>query len=73
MSIQVEGAIERKRIGVGTWALVSGSETYELHNPPKDLQQDGLRVKVEGDICNDIMTIAMIGPVLEVKQFEILK
>lgn len=73
MSIQVEGAIERKRIGTGTWALVSRSgETYELHNPPKDLQQDGLRVKVEGDVREDIMTIAMIGPVLEVKRFETL-
>ncbi|MDX2228089.1 MAG: hypothetical protein NW220_00535 [Leptolyngbyaceae cyanobacterium bins.349] len=72
MSIQVNGKIERKGFGTGTWALVSTSgETYELHKAPADLQKEGLTVKVTGQIRDDVMTIAMIGPVLEVSQFEI--
>jgi hypothetical protein len=72
-SIKVEGKIERKGLGPGTWALVSNSgETYELHKAPKELQKAGLTVKVEGQIRNDVMTIAMIGPVLEVKRFELV-
>jgi len=72
MSIQVEGKIERKGFGPGTWALVSGTgETYELRQLPADLQKDGLAVKVSGQIREDVMTFAMIGPVLEVEQCEV--
>ncbi len=74
MSIQVEGTIERKGFGSGTWALVSSDgKTYELYKAPSDLHKAGLKVKVQGEIRNDIMTMAMIGQVLEVKQFEIEK
>lgn len=73
-SIKVEGTIERKGFGTGTWALVSTSgDTYELHKAPKELQKAGLNVSVDGQIRKDVMTIAMIGPVLEVKHFEIRK
>ncbi|WP_026795069.1 MULTISPECIES: hypothetical protein [Planktothrix] len=70
MSITVTGTIERKGFGSGTWALVSDSKTYELHNPPKDLQKSGLKVTIKGEIRDDIMTVAMIGPVLEIESFE---
>lgn len=73
MSINVEGKIERKGFGSGTWALVSNDgETYELHQAPPELQKVGLEVKVKGQIRADVMTIAMIGPVLEVQSFELL-
>ena len=72
-SIKVEGKIERKGLGSGTWALVSTSgDTYELHKAPKELQKAGLTVKVEGQIRKDVMTIAMIGPVLEVQHFKVI-
>lgn len=74
MSIQVTGTIDRKGFGPGTWALATDKgETYELHQPPKDLQQTGLKVKVEGKVRDDIMTFSMIGPVLEVETFEVVK
>ena len=73
MSKHVEGTIERKGLGPGTWALVSNSgETYELHKAPSELHKAGLKVKVEGQIRDDVMTIAMIGPVLEVKHYQVL-
>ena len=73
MSIQVEGTIERKGFGTGTWAIVSNNgDTYELHKAPSDLQKEGLKAKVSGKIREDVMTIAMIGPVLEVDRFELV-
>ena len=70
-SITVKGSIERKDIGVGTWALVSeGGETYELRNAPKDLRQSGLKAEVKGTVREDVMTAAAIGPVLEVESFD---
>jgi hypothetical protein len=73
MSINVTGVIERKGMGPGTWALVTDSgETYELKDAPDELKKSDLKVKVEGQVRDDVMTFAMIGPVLEVKSFKVL-
>ena len=70
MTITVTGTIERKGFGFGTWALVSDNKTYELHNPPSDLQKAGLKVTVQGQVRDDVMTLAMIGQVLQIDSFE---
>jgi len=71
MSITVTGKVEKKGFGTGTWALVTDEgQTYELRKAPTELQQAKGKVKVEGEIRKDVMTIAMIGPVLEVKSFK---
>lgn len=73
MSITVKGKIERQGLGPGTWALVGeDGETYELKDAPSDLKKDGLKVSVKGIVRKDIMTFAMIGPVLEVQSFDVL-
>jgi hypothetical protein len=71
--IKVTGKIEYRAIALGAWALVSQEgKTYELQNPPPELQKDGLSVEVEGTVKEGIMTISMIGQVLEVRSFKIL-
>jgi hypothetical protein len=73
MSINVTGKIEHKDIGMGAWALVADSgETYELQDVPDELQQSNLNVKVQGEVREDVMTTAMIGPVLQVQSFEVM-
>jgi hypothetical protein len=73
MSITVTGTIERKDFGFGTWALVTESgETYELKDAPQELCQEQAKAKVKGKVRDDVMTVAMIGPVLEVASFELL-
>lgn len=59
---------------MGAWALVSDDGvTYEiLKGADKELLKAGQKAKVKGQVREDIMTIAMIGPVLEVKSFEVL-
>lgn len=73
--VTVEGTIQRSGMGAGTWALISRDGTsYEIHKgAPKDLLQPDAQVRVKGEIREDVMTIAMIGPVLEVKSFEWLE
>lgn len=72
MTVSVTGTVERKKgFGPSTWALKGDDgKTYELQKAPQDLRQDGLKVKVEGEIKKDVMTLAMIGEVLEVQSFE---
>ena len=73
MSITVKGVIERKGLGPGTWALVGeDGETYELKDAPSDLKKADLKVSVTGEVREDVMTFAMIGPVLEVQSFKAL-
>jgi hypothetical protein len=75
MSLTVEGTMQRSPMGTGTWALVTrDGSTYEiLKGAPKELLQEGLQVKVRGQVREDVMTIAMIGSVLEVKSFEAIE
>lgn len=72
MSITLSGRVEKSPLGINTWALVADDDqTYEIHQPaPSDLLQEGLSVQVEGSIRQDVMTLAMIGPVLEITHFE---
>ncbi|MCL1468687.1 hypothetical protein [Argonema galeatum] len=74
MSINVTGTIERKGFGPGTWAIVTEKgETYELYQgAPDELLKSGVKAKIKGEVRDDVMTFAMIGPVLEVKSFEVL-
>jgi hypothetical protein len=72
--ITVIGGIERKGFGTGAWALVADDgTTYELLDCPRNLRQSGLKVKVEGTLNDDVMTLAMIGRVFNVSSFEILE
>lgn len=73
--ITVEGTVQRSGMGMGTWTLVArDGTTYEISKgAPKDLLQPDQTVRVKGEVRNDVMTIAMVGPVLEVKSFELMK
>lgn len=80
MSITVIGTIQRRDIGTGAWALVAeDGTTYEIQKGAAiekqnfaSLLKSGQKVKVSGQVKKDIMTLAMIGPVLEVQSFEIM-
>ncbi len=74
MSVTVTGKIEQSEFGIDTWALVTqGGETYELLDPPQELLQSQAKVKVKGQVRDDVMSVAMIGPVMEIKSFEVLE
>ncbi|PSO91895.1 MAG: hypothetical protein BRC46_03280 [Cyanobacteria bacterium QS_6_48_18] len=73
MSVTVTGTVEHRELGPGTWALVTEQgKTYELKDAPQQLCQPQQQVRVEGEVREDVMTFAMIGPVLEVKSFSIV-
>jgi hypothetical protein len=68
------GKIEYVSMGTGAWALVTDDGiTYEIYNgEPIAIQQDGATVTLEGVIRNDVMSLAAIGPIVEVMSFELL-
>lgn len=71
--MSITGKIAKKGFGFGVWALVTeDGTTYQLYEPVSELQKEGITVEIEGKIREDIMTTAMIGPVLEVASFKLL-
>ena len=73
MSITIEGIVKRSTMGMGAWTIVTAAgQAYEIYRgaAPQDLLREGLAVKIQGRIREDIMTVAMIGPVLQVDSFE---
>jgi hypothetical protein len=72
MKITVTGKIEQKGFGFGVWALVTkDGTTYELKDPPSELATELASVTIQGVTREDVMTIADIGPVLEIQSFTV--
>ncbi|MBK1986459.1 hypothetical protein A0J48_002665 [Sphaerospermopsis aphanizomenoides BCCUSP55] len=74
MTITVTGKIERRNIGLGAWAFVTDEGvTYEIpKGTDKNLLKSGQTARITGKVRDDLMTIAMIGSVLEVHSFEVI-
>ncbi|MBD2441760.1 hypothetical protein H6G25_00700 [Dolichospermum sp. FACHB-1091] len=74
MNITITGTIERRNIGLGVWAFVTeDGVTYQIpKSADKNLLKSGQKVKVTGQVREDLMTTAMIGSVLEVHSFEVI-
>jgi hypothetical protein len=71
--MKIKGKIDYKDLGMGSWVLVSQTgETYELDDPPAELCKSNLQVEVTGLIQENVMTIAMVGPLFKVQSFTIL-
>ena len=65
---ELTGKIEKRNVGIGAWALVAtDQQVYELRNLPKEFQQSDLQVKVTGEVLENAMSIAMIGPIFAVE------
>lgn len=70
-SVEITGEIVWIEMGSGTWGLKSDDQTYELYGDEAEpLDKEGQKIKVIGKIRDDVMTMAMAGPVLEVESFE---
>jgi hypothetical protein len=71
--LTLEGTVQKSTIGVGAWALRTEQGTYEImKDAPEGLLKAGQPVRVKGKVRDDVMSIAMIGPVLEVSEFEVM-
>lgn len=75
MSLHLEGTVKRSPLGLGAWSLAAtDGKTYEIYkkSAPDGLLTPNQQVRVSGVIRDDVMTTAMIGPVLEVQSFELI-
>lgn len=68
------GVLQHVQVEGGCWALETEDERWELLNLEADFgpefQVDGLRVRFEGTVREDIVTTCQIGPNLELTSLE---
>jgi hypothetical protein len=75
MNIEIVGTVEYVDIGTGAWAIADNNtdQQYEILQPaPSELLQDGLKVSVTAKIRDDVMSMAMLGDIIEILDFQVL-
>ena len=71
--MKITGKVSWIEQGSGSWGLIGDDgKTYELYGKKAEEMSamEGKQVTVTGKVREDVMTTAMIGPVLEVESFE---
>lgn len=67
------GTVAFRDIEGGVWVFEGDDgRIYQLSGGDRSLRQNGRRIEVEGDVDNDAVTFAMVGPVLKVKRYRSL-
>ncbi len=71
--MKLTGRIVYRDLEGGVWVLEGDDgRTYQLAGGDRKIKKDGQRVEVEGQIQKDVMTIHMVGPVLDVASYRFL-
>lgn len=69
-----EGTIRHLAVEGGCWALDAGDQRRELVNLERDFgpefREDGLRVRFEGEVRDDVATVCQVGRNLELRSLE---
>ncbi|WP_448519464.1 hypothetical protein [Rhodoflexus sp.] len=71
--MQITGTTTYQQIAVGCWGIIDAQgEKWRMVNPPTELQQDGLKVRVEAQPAQEAVSIFMWGKPIFVTDFSIL-
>jgi hypothetical protein len=69
--VKVSGKVSFKDVETGVWVLEGDDgKTYQLAGGDRKIKKDGQRIEAEGDVDNDSLGIAMVGPRFVVKSYK---
>lgn len=67
------GKVEFTDLEGGVWVFRGDDgKTYQLAGGDRHLKKDGARAELQGEVLDGVSSIAMVGPVLRVKQYKFL-
>lgn len=67
------GTVTKSDLEGGVWLLKTDSgETYELKGASESILKEGLKISIDGQVQRDMMSFAMMGPVLSVKSHKLI-
>lgn len=64
------GTVEFLQVEGGCWSIQTETERYEPVNLPEEFEEDGLRVRFEAEVREDLGSICQIGPIIELREIE---
>ena len=71
--MKLTGKVVYRDIEAGVWVLEGDDgRTYQLAGGDRKLKKDGHRVEVHGEVDEEVMTAAMVGPVLNVGSYRFI-
>ena len=66
-----DGVVAYTTVEGGAWLLESDAgETYEPVNLPAEFEEEGLRVRVEAEVREDLGSVVMVGTLIEIERIE---
>jgi len=70
-TVTIEGTVRYVQLEGGFWAIEgTDGRTYDPVNLPEKFQHDGMRVRVQAVIRDDLGGIHMVGPIIEIRAIE---
>ncbi len=71
--MKLTGKVVYRDVEMGVWVLeADDGRTYQLAGGDRKLKKDGHRVEVQGEVDEEVMTAAMVGPVLNVGSYRFI-
>ena len=66
-----DGIVTYTTLEGGAWLLESeAGDKYEPTNLPEEFEEEGLRVRVEAEVREDLGSYIMVGTVIEIEEIE---
>ena len=70
--MKLNGKIAFKDVETGVWVIEGDDgKTYQLAGGDRKLLKEGARVEADGEVDNDTLGIAMVGPRFVVKSYKL--
>jgi hypothetical protein len=70
--MKLNGKIAFKDVETGVWVLEGDDgKTYQLAGGDRKMLKEGARMEADGDVDNDTLGIAMVGPRFVVKSYKL--
>jgi hypothetical protein len=69
----ITGTVQKQNLGVGFWGIIGNDgEKWRPIKMPKALQKEGIKVEVEAELANEMVSIFMWGKAIQIKKHKIL-
>jgi hypothetical protein len=69
--VQITGVVHFYNLEGGFWAIKSDDgQIYEPTNLPSTSQKENLRLRVLARVRNDLVSVRMVGPIIEIIQIQ---
>lgn len=70
---KLTGRVAFRDIEMGVWVFEGDDgRTYQLAGGDRSIKKDGQRFEIEGRVDEEVHTIGMVGPVLDVTRYRVL-